>query len=669
MSPAPQARTNGTITSAHKPFPSRIRKRDGKTVQSFDLAKIENAIQKAWLEADPTSLDPKRLTLVALRAADHLPGEEVHIEQVQDAVEKALMGEPGLFPVAKAYIIYRQRRADERRREPQRHASDRAMSTFAATITSKRYAHEDAEGGREDWRGVARRVAHTVLGAVDAPETLKFSVEEAIYERKLLPGGRYLAATGRAYHQVQNCLLLRPEDSREGWGDHLQKVTLASMTGAGLGAVYSGLREKGTLLRRTGGMASGPIPLMLATNEVGRAAQQGGDRRAALWAGLHWWHAQCEEFIELKQWAPEIRIMKARDFSAPAPMDHTNISVILDDEFFQAYENPEDRLHEKAHRVFWRTVRLMCETGEPGFSVNLGKNRNETLRNACTEVTSEDDSDICNLASINLARVRDKNELRYLVNLATAFLVAGTVYSDVPYGKVADVRAKNRRLGLGLMGMHEWLLQRGKRYDVDPDLEALLRVYAGSTESARAWAERWGLSAPVKTRAIAPNGTIGIVAETTGGIEPIFCVAMLRRYHDKGTWRQQYVVDPTAERLIQNGVSPDEIEDAYTLAASPERRVAFQAWVQQFVDHAISSTVNMPAWGTPHNNEDTVRPFGEMLLRHLPRLRGITVYPDGARDGQPLVRVPYAEAAANLGRDTLVAGTDVCDITKGSSCG
>ena len=104
------------------------------------------------------------------------------------------------------------------------------------------------------------------------------------------------------------------------------------------------------------------------------------------------------------------------------------------------------------------------ETGEPGFSFNFGAKQNETLRNACTEVTSEDDSDVCNLGSINLGNIQSIGELKAVVQLSAKFLVCGTLRADLPYDKVYKVREKNRRLGLGLMGIHEWLLKRGHGY-------------------------------------------------------------------------------------------------------------------------------------------------------------------------------------------------------------
>lgn len=96
-------------------------------------------------------------------------------------------------------------------------------------------------------------------------------------------------------------------------------------------------------------------------------------------------------------------------------------------------------------------------------------------------------------------------------------------------------------------------------------------------------------------------------------------------------------------------MDPESIEDAYSLSYDIERRVAMQAWLQGYVDQAISSTINMPAWGTDANNESTLDTYGDILLKYLPQLRGITVYPDGCRGGQPLVPVAYAEAAGKEG--------------------
>lgn len=869
------------------------------------------------------------------------------------------------------------------------------MSHFARSIMEQKYSHTLADGTKEGWPEIGRRVAKNVMSVLSVPDEIVNKIAEAIANREFVPGGRYLYASGRPFHQVQNCLLLRAEDSREGWSDLMHKATMALMTGAGIGVDYSDIRPEGAIISKTGGHATGPLALMQMLNEAGRGIMQGGSRRSAIWAGLSWKHADIMKFIRMKDWSPEVRALKEKDFNFPATMDGTNISVLLDDEFFAAYKDQTHPHHSLAQNVYWETIRQMLKTAEPGFSVDTGVNAGETLRNApvsadtwvltsvgyrqvgstlgqrvavwtgkqwastefkktkesvptvrvemtggraivadpeheffveryegrgarrelaaiekvqashleegdilhvslpspnkglldrssyilgytygdgsfckkygdraevtfctdeskkcaepfrghswlvsitesdgrgytraylrapdfagrskdtfpdrsnydyasllagvfdadgsydgaqnrirlssvhrsflegarraletlgiqagispagfstfgqqqgwnltvmadsvtrfaeliptirlkpqphtsyrkssikvlsvepdavqdvyccdvgveehsfvaegvvisnCTEVTSRDDSDICNLGSINMARVNSLERMKELVDLATLFLLAGTVYSDLPYAKVAEIRKKNRRLGLGLMGLHEWLLKRNKRYDVDAELEQYLQIYATSTEVAHAHADAHGLSRPIKTRAIAPTGTIGIVAETTTGIEPIFCVAYKRRYMKGQTTHFQYVVDPTAKRLIDSGISPESIEDAYSLASDVERRVRFQTWLQGFVDHSISSTINLPEWGSELNNAGRVRDFGDMLMGYLPNMRGVTVYPDGARGGQPLSPVKYTTAVKHLGtvfteNEVVFEAGDVCDITKGGSCG
>lgn len=705
-------------------------------------------------------------------------------------------------------------------------------SSFALTIMNAKYA-QNKKGETESWSDIARRVTKAVMGATDAPKALAEKVEKYIRERKFVPGGRYLYASGRPLHQVNNCTLYRAEDSREGWAALLRKTSMALMTGAGIGVDYSRVRAEGALIRRTGGHATGPIALMKMMNEVGRGIMQGGARRSAIYASLSWKHPDALKFIHAKDWSPEVRALKNKDFNFPADLDMTNISIQLDDEFFHAYHNPRHKLHSHASSVYWDVIQQMLTTAEPGFQIDCGVNAGETLRNACvvgetevftrngprridtlidgpveifngeewsevrpcitgyneqvmtvtledgrsltctldhrlvvladngeeearaetllgidfskvsvklpvltasvhprkvvsaelagyadvvycfnepiahrgvfnqivtfqcTEITSSDDSDVCNIGSINMSRITSLEEMEDVVEAATAFLLCGTIYSDVPHEEVRYTREKNRRLGLGLMGLHEWLLVHGYKYGPNDELAKYLEVYATSTEKAARIADKLEISHPVKTRAIAPTGTIGILSETTTGCEPIFCVAYKRRYLKHKTWCYQYVIDPTAQRLIDSGVNPEIIEDAYILAEDVERRVAFQAWLSQYVDHAISSTINLPAWGSELNNSSRVREFGDMLIKYLPSLRGITCYPDGARGGQPLTPVSYHTAKKHLGTvfeeggsveeptyveaaspktvimtdDEAARPVDVCDISKSGSCG
>lgn len=530
------------------------------------------------------------------------------------------------------------------------------MTPLGDAIYRQKYSLD----GKEEWNDTARRVVEAVMGPL-LPHLVEPMVE-AISELKFVPGGRYLYAAGKPFAQTQNCLLLRAEDSREGWADYISRAITGLMTGAGIGGVYTALRSRGTRTKGMGGVATGPVSLMQMLNENGRHIMQGGSRRAALWAGLHWHHPDVFEFIHVKDWSDEIKRLREGDYNFPAPMDMTNISVILDDEFFEALETPGwtkeypngdsgevyVATHEQAHRVYWEVIEQMLTTGEPGFSVDVGEHAGENLRNACTEITSADDNDICNLGSINMARVDSVEEFDNLVYLGTAFLLCGTIYSEVPYGRVRDTRAKNRRLGLGLMGVYEWLAVRGKPYAPDKELGEWLAGYAHSTYYANVLADRLGVSRPVATRAMAPNGTIAILAGgTTSSIEPLFAPAIKRRYLKDGkTWVYQYVIDSIAERLVEKGLDVNALDTAYDLAQDPERRVLFQAWFQQYVDQGISSTINLPA---PDEQTFTHREFGEMLLRYLPSLRGITAYPNGARGGQPLTAVPYEEAIGQEG--------------------
>ena len=202
------------------------------------------------------------------------------------------------------------------------------------------------------------------------------------------------------------------------------------------------------------------------------------------------------------------------------------------------------------------------------------------------------------------------------------------------------------------MGIHEWLLKKGYDYTVVPELHNWLEVYRNESErAANEHCDRLFINRPVAYRAIAPTGTIGILAGTTTGIEPVFAVAYKRRYLKDGTrWHYEYCVDSTADILIKQGVSPDAIETAYGLSSNYEKRIAFQADIQDYVDMSISSTINLPSWGSKGNGDANVPKFAEILSKYAPRLRGFTCFPDGSRgSGQPLTEIPYAEAAKHKG--------------------
>lgn len=567
------------------------------------------------------------------------------------------------------------------------------QTEFAHSVAFNKYMRAH---GETSWFDLSARVVQHPMKALEVYAGRSYAMQSQallnlVSERKFLPGGRYLYACGNDFHQTQNCLLLACEDTREGWAELAWKAEMSLLTGAGIGVYWGKVRPNGSIVGRTGGTASGPVPKMISTNEQGRAAVQGGDRRSAIWAGLPWWHSDVFWFMRVKDWPQYIKDAKDEDASIPAPMDMTNISVCLDDQFFEAFSDPSfagsveqhdgswtftapdgGTWHDWAQSVYWTAIDSMTQTGEPGFTVDRLANRNEKLRNACTEIVSADDSDICNLGGLSLARFGSPAEFEQAVRLGVLYLTAGTVYSHVPYPQVEEVRDKNRRLGLDILGVHEFLLRRGLRYGSDDAFEALepyMRAYRRALEFAHEWQSEAGLSLSIAASSGAPTGTRGIVGETTTSWEPVTYTAYGRtvitsKAHAPDERTTHYVVDPTVARLMREGlISPtDDIEDSYTLAYDIERRLEMQAYAQANTDQAISMTLNLP-----HVMRDAAerRAFGETLYRYLPRLRGVTVYPDGARAGQPIVRVPLAEAVENgavVWEDEDKCASGVCGV-------
>jgi ribonucleoside-diphosphate reductase alpha chain len=536
-----------------------------------------------------------------------------------------------------------------------------------------------AQGPGDTWAKLAERLVEDVCGTrfgtlprLMSKDDCKQLVEY-IKAFKFIPGGRYLYYAGRESKAYNNCYLLRSEeDTREDWSETAWKAMRCLTSGGGIGNDYSRLRGAGKALRRTGGTSSGPIPLMFAINEIGRNVMQGGSRRSAIYASLNWQHDDIHAFLKVKNWSDLIKEQKLKDFNFPAPLDMTNISVNYDDAaFIKQPPGSHDAYSLESNPIFLENCRQAMETGEPGFSFNFGDKQNETLRNACTEVTSEDDSDVCNLGSVNLGNISSLEEFKDVVSLASKFLVCGTLRADLPYEKVYKVREQNRRLGLGLMGIHEWLLQRKLKYEVNEELHNWLKTYEQeSKRSANEHCDRFYISRPKAYRAIAPTGSIGILAGTTTGIEPLFAVAYKRRFLTEGTkWKYQFVVDGTAQALIREyATDPDNIESALDLSDKYEQRIKFQADVQDYVDMSISSTINLPAWGSRTNNEDALPVFSACLAKYAPRLRGFTCYPDGSRGGQPMTSVPYSEAIKH--KDAIYdESVDVCDLTGSGTCG
>jgi ribonucleoside-diphosphate reductase alpha chain len=554
-------------------------------------------------------------------------------------------------------------------------------NNLGETIFKQKYANFTDQ----TWSDKARQLSEITRVAEDFK--LEGDVLSAINDMKFIPGGRYLYYAGRGAKFYNNCFIFKSqEDSRESWAELMSDITSCLMAGGGIGNDYSIFRPHGSILGRTGGEASGPIPLMEMVNEAGRNVMQGGSRRSAMYASLNWSHGDIERFLHIKDWEDQfitgafdkdgkpltVKAAKEADFNYRAPLDMTNISVNYDDNWLEYTWGVREKVKcgvgkPKLHPTFLHNVRQAMKNGEPGFSFNFNEQECETGRNACTEVTSSDDGDVCNLGSVNMSRIDTIEEFAKVVALGTKFLLCGTIEGELPTEKIHAIRTKNRRLGLGLMGVHEWLLQRGYRYEVVPELHEWLAVYRDvSNKVAREFADKLGVSRPIAVRSIAPTGTIGILAGTTTGIEPVFAVAYKRRYLQGGsTWLYQLCIDSTAKAVIEaTGCDPDKIETAYDLSKDPERRIKFQAEVQDYVDMAISSTLNLPPWGSEVNCEERVVDFANIVAKYAHKLRGLTFYPDGSRGGQPITSIPYNEAVGMEG--VVFEENDGC---KGGVCG
>jgi ribonucleoside-diphosphate reductase alpha chain len=439
------------------------------------------------------------------------------------------------------------------------------------------------------------------------------------------------------------------------------------MSGGGVGVDYSSIRPYGSSLHHTGGIASGPIPLIEMVNAIGASVRQGGERRGAIYASLAWDHPDITQFIAMKQDGQSLK--------------HTNISVRFDSEWQRDISTWNENHNTLAYSTFMSTLHHACHYGDPGFQFD---NDDQILRNACTEIISRDDSDSCCLGSINLANIHSVQELAEVTQLAVLFLLCNTMYTHLPTEKVKQVKVQNRRIGLGLMGIGEWFIQRQLPYGstagvgINLSGELLqqgsiaqwLQVWQHSSQyAADKWSDLLSINKPVAVRAIAPTGTISIAGgHTTPGIEPVFHTAYRRTYntlkdqkHSDG-YVTQDVIDPVVSKWIEQGYDVHDIDTAYTLSQSVagiERRLAFQAFVQRYVDNAISSTINLPAY--VEGVEEKIAPI---LLKYLPKLRGVTFYPDGRYEHQPVVPLDINTV---LGKNDTV--NEVYESCKGDGCG
>lgn len=445
---------------------------------------------------------------------------------------------------------------------------------------------------------------------------LKKRLKGYMEDFKFLPGGRYLYYAMMPRKYTNNCFAFKATDSAEGWAELAHHTMMCLMRGGGVGVNYSDIRPKYAPLKTTGGQAGGPLSLAKALDAVSQQMQISGSRRAALCANIRWDHADVDDFIKAKT---DLLVMP-----------YTNISVIFDDNILS---------NDAEMEVFDRVLRSAMYSGEPGFFFQHDGDDMD-ITSACQETRFRDNNSACNLASINLAEIESPVELIQVVQDVTTFLVCGSIQSQMPFKEAETTKCKNRTIGLGLMGIHEWLIKNHYQYEPEP-LKPLLEIYRHvSRETATKVALKLGINIPESVNAIAPTGSLALLAGTTGGIEPIFATAYERRYFNGDQRKSVVVIDAVAERLIGDGINESSIQTAFTIPFKD--RIYFQAYIQDFVDQAISSTVNF------NPGELSFEDAKQIILSNYRRLKGLTLYPNSSRNEQPIVPIRYDDAVRQI---------------------
>jgi len=567
------------------------------------------------------------------------------------------------------------------------------LSENALKVAESRYFMEG-----EDWQRCAERVGRTVAVAENshaAEYTEKFS--EIIYNLDFLPGGRILRNAGRQRGSMFNCYHLPMGDSREEIGQFYKDSLILWGEGGGIGVNVSFLRPEGAAIKGVGGHSSGPVSFLEASDCIARTVESGGSRRAAALALMNVTHPDILKFIDAK-------------------LEHGylscyNISVAVTDDFLMAVEADDYWEFKFAHqaygqikaRIIWdKIVENMVSCAEPGLLNwdKLIKNNSYYYdpvlgTNPCGEAVLSP-YDVCDLGSLVLPNFitgtvnTNWKKLEETIKVAVRFLDDVIDVNKYVLQEI-DVKAHNsRRIGLGVMGLAEYLFAKKLRYGSPKainEIERLMRFIRDKTyESLVALAQEKGAfpkfdpiaygkasfirKLPASLRmaikqygvrcvtgmAIAPTGTISLIADVTSGIEPLFRKAYLRQ--DRVGDRMY--VHPIYKGLLETG---DEMPEWYvdTDDLKPSDHFEIQSIVQKYVDGAVSKTINMPE-GT------TAEQLSNLTLEYIHDLKGVTVYVDGCREGQILNKVTEEEVIKSLEEEKACnyAGTESVLCSSGS---
>jgi ribonucleoside-diphosphate reductase alpha chain len=567
----------------------------------------------------------------------------------------------------------------------------RELSANARRVLAARYLERDAAGRvAEDFDGLCWRVARAVAAAEaehggDVGRTAE-AFFHGLRRREFLPNSPTLMNAGTPLGQLSACFVLPIEDSLEGIFEAAKRMAVIHQSGGGTGFSFSSLRPAGDVVQRTHGIASGPVSFLGVFDAATSVVKQGGRRRGANMGVLRADHPDVVEFVRAKQ--------------QPGRITNFNLSVAVPDAFFRAVEagarydlvNPRDGKTQRsigARDLLDEIAHNAWHGGDPGVIFLDAINRaNPTpalgeleATNPCGELPLLP-NESCNLGSIRLdafvvpggagrtGRI-DLERLDASVDLAVRFLDDVIDASRYPYPEIAAATRANRKIGLGVMGFADLLVDLGVPYDSPEAVrvaeQLMERIRARAERASTALAEQRGVfgnhpGSAVAARglrlrnatvtSIAPTGTLSILADCSGGIEPYFALAFTRHVLEgeklaevnprfesalrrAGAWSADLVeeVRKTGSVRGMRGV-PETLRRLFPTAMdiAPSAHLAIQEAFQRHVDNAVSKTINLPATATAADIREI---YCDAWRRGL---KGVTVFREGCRGEAVLVR-------------------------------
>lgn len=667
----------------------KVKKRDA-TVVSFDKAKIYYALHKAALEVlqDKTKAGriAARVTEIVIKElSKSYRSRAPDVEAIQDRVETILMNE-GYSNIAKAYILYREKRSDVRAAKAILGLKDDLkLPLNTLEVLKRRYLlKDDQQNIIETPAELFRRVAYHVAQA-ERNFKSKFESEEAeeryyqmMRNLEFMPNSPALMNAGTALGQLFACFVIPVDDSIDGIFEALKSMAKIHQTGGGTGFSFSHLRPKGDIVNTTKGQASGPVSFMRIFDEATAVIVQGGRRRGANMGILRCDHPDIVEFIEAK--------IDKKSFS------NFNISVAVTDDFMEAVKvnrefdliNPRTKKKVrsiKAASLFDRIVNSAWRTGDPGLVFIDEINRNNPTpgagrieaTNPCGELPLLP-YESCNLASINLARMLKHNRLDWerfkdTIYWGVRFLDDAIEVNNFPLPQIKEITFANRKVGLGVMGFADMLISLGIPYNSKQAVDFAQRLMRfmrkESLKTSMLLAKERGpfpnfkksiytkkklslRNATVNT--IAPTGTISIIAGCSSGIEPLFAISFIRNVLSgtklfeinplfeaiagaRGFYNKGLMGEIAKQGTLQNIKEiPPDIKKIFVTAfdIKPRQHLSIQAAFQRYTDNSVSKTINLPGDATA---EDVRNIY---LAAYKLRCKGITIYRYGSKAGQVL---------------------------------